>query len=212
MTRGRPPTHSREFLLEKGHALFQRYGYHGTSLSMILDACDVSRGSFYNYFGGKEPFAIEVVEHYQALEMDRWAHEFAQLKGLHAHKIKSMMLKLLEEFDQEHERLGCLLANLAGEMSLASPEFRAAIQRSIARITAMIEQDMVVCQQEGSVRCDLSPTQLATMIWDYWQGALLRMRTEDSLEPLYHAVDMLWEHLLPPLTSLNLEEAPKRTA
>ncbi|MGB2130076.1 MAG: TetR/AcrR family transcriptional regulator [Marinobacterium sp.] len=203
MGRGRPPTHSRESLLERGHTLFQLHGFHGTSLSMILDACEVSRGSFYNYFGGKEAFAIEVVEHYQALELDRWASEFETLQGTHAQKIQTMLKRLINEFDQENERLGCLLANLAGEMSLASPHFRAAIRRSVARVMEMIDADMQICQAEGSVRSDLPSSRLAAMVWDYWQGALLRMRTEDSLEPLYNTVEMLWEHMLPPPTQHN---------
>ncbi len=208
MTRGRPPSHSRETLLEQGHTLFQLYGFHGTSLSMILDACQVSRGSFYNYFGGKEAYAIEVVEHYQALEIDRWDSEFEQLDGRHADKIQTMLHRLLDEFDQEHERIGCLLANLSGEMSLASPAFRAAIHAAISRVLILIEEDMRICQMEGSVRNDLSPNQLASLVWDYWQGALLRMRTEDSLTPLYQAIEMLWQHLLPP-TQPTLITAPK---
>lgn len=207
MSRGRPPSHSRETLLEHGHTLFQQYGFHGTSLSMILEACQVSRGSFYNYFGGKEAYAIEVVEHYQALEIDRWDTEFKLLTGSHASKIQTMLNRLLDDFDQEHERLGCLLANLSGEMSLASPAFRKAIRQAIQRVLILIEEDMVTCQAEGSVRTDLSPRQLAALIWDYWQGALLRMRTEDSLTPLYQAIEMLWQHLLPPAQQITT--APK---
>ncbi len=197
MARGRPPVHSREALLDLGNHLFQRHGYHGTSLSMILDACDVSRGSFYNYFGGKESFAIEVVEHYQALEMDLWREEFSRIQGSHADKLRTMMLRLIEDFSDENERIGCLLANLSGEMALASPEFRHAIRDAIQRVIDAINDDMLICQQEGSVRTDLSASALARLIWDYWQGALLRMKVEDSRQPLYDAVDMLWQQILP---------------
>ncbi|MBV0932053.1 TetR/AcrR family transcriptional regulator [Marinobacterium weihaiense] len=198
MSRGRPPTHSREELLEIGNTLFQLHGYHGTSLSMILDACGVSRGSFYNYFGGKEHFAIEVIEHYHPLEIDRWNSEFAQLEGSHAAKLERMMHKLIEEFSMSHERIGCLLANLSGEMALASQAFRDAIRNAIQRVIHAITEDMRLCQEEGSVRTDLKPEQLAWLLWDYWQGALLRMKTENNREPLYQAVDMLWHRLLPP--------------
>lgn len=197
MARGRPPVHSREALLDLGNYLFQRHGYHGTSLSMILDACDVSRGSFYNYFGGKESFAIEVIEHYQALEMDLWREEFSRIQGSHADKLRTMMLRLIEDFSDESERIGCLLANLSGEMALASPAFRHAIRNAIQRVIDAIRDDMLTCQQEGSVRTDLSASALAHLIWDYWQGALLRMKVEDTRKPLYDAVDMLWQQILP---------------
>ncbi len=198
MSRGRPRTHSRESLLDIGNSLFQLHGYHGTSLSMILEACGVSRGSFYNYFGGKEAYAIEVIEHYQVLEFDRWQDEYAQLEGLHSEKLKLMMERLIEELSMTNERVGCLLANLSGEMALASDDFRAAIRQAINRVLEAISEDMRQCQAEGSVRTDLSAQQLAQLIWDYWQGALLRMKVENSRDPLYQAIEMLWQHLLPP--------------
>lgn len=198
MSRGRPPTHSRESLLAIGNSLFQLHGYHGTSLSMILDACGVSRGSFYNYFGGKEAFAIEVIEHYQVLEMDCWQEEFQRLEGSHADKMQLMMRRLVEEVTMTNERIGGLLANLSGEMALASDPFRTAIRAAIQRVLNDITADLQICQQEGSVRKDLPADALARLVWDYWQGAVLRMKTENSRDPLYQAVDMLWHHLLPP--------------
>lgn len=210
MARGRPPVHSREAVLELGNHLFQRHGYHGTSLSMILDACDVSRGSFYNYFGGKESFAIEVIEHYQALEMDLWSEEFSRITGTHAEKLRTMLLRLVADYSDKKERIGCLLANLAGEMALASPDFRHAIHNAIQRVIDSIGEDMQACQLEGSVRNDLPPQALAHLIWDYWQGALLRMKVEDSREPLYEAISILWQHILPPHTSTNRPEYHSR--
>lgn len=198
MSRGRPPTHSRDSLLEIGNSLFQLHGYHGTSLSMILEACGVSRGSFYNYFGGKEAYAIEVIEHYQVLEMDCWQEEFDRLAGSHADKIQIMMRRLVEEFSLTNERIGGLLANLSGEMALASDSFRNAIRNAISRVLCAITDDIRICQEEGTVRTDLPAKELAQLVWDYWQGAVLRMKTENSREPLYQAVDMLWQHLLPP--------------
>jgi TetR/AcrR family transcriptional repressor of nem operon len=212
MTRGRPPLHSREALLELGNYLFQRHGYHGTSLSMILEVCAVSRGSFYNYFGGKEAFAIEVIEHYQALEMDLWREEFNRAQGTHAEKLRAMMVRLIEDFSDEHERIGCLLANLSRELALASPAFRRAIHNAIQRVIDAIRDDLSICQREGSVRTDLPATTLAHLLWDYWQGALLRMKVEDSRQPLYEAVELLWQQILPPHRCQRAAQTPSEGA
>jgi TetR/AcrR family transcriptional repressor of nem operon len=71
---------------------------------------------------------------------------------------------------------------------------------------------MLICQQEGSVRTDLSASALARLIWDYWQGALLRMKVEDSREPLYAAVELLWERILPAPTPNDRPEHHSREA
>ena len=55
---------NRENLLNHGVALLMQQGYHGTGLQEILDAVQVPKGSFYNYFGSKENFAAEIIGHY----------------------------------------------------------------------------------------------------------------------------------------------------
>ena len=55
---------NKENLLSQGVSLLMQQGYHGTGLKEILDAVQIPKGSFYNYFGSKENFAAEVIEHY----------------------------------------------------------------------------------------------------------------------------------------------------
>lgn len=197
MSKGRPPTHCRETLLRKGIELFNEHGYHGTGLSLILKTCGVSKGSFYNFFNSKEEYAVEVIAYYQALEMDRWNQDFAQLQGSHFEKMRKALELMLEQYDQSHEDIGCLIANLSGEVGNESPGFRQAIQHASQRIIDLIGKDMQLCQQEGSVRSDISAEQLALLIWDCWQGALLRMKVSASLTPLRQTIELLWTHILP---------------
>ncbi|KDE39288.1 Transcriptional regulator, TetR family [Nitrincola lacisaponensis] len=197
MTKGRPPTHSREKLLEKGIELFHQHGYHGTGLTTILQACQVSKGSFYNFFNSKEEYAVEVIEFYQALEIDRWNQEFALLEGNHFVKIRKALDHMVEELDSCRENVGCLIANLSGEIGNASPALRQAISRATSRVLGLMAEDFMICQQEGSVRTDLKPEVLAQLVWDCWQGALLRMKVEDSRAPLRQTLALLWEHILP---------------
>ena len=55
---------NREILLNQGVALLMQQGYHGTGLNEILSAVQIPKGSFYNYFGSKENFTAEIIEHY----------------------------------------------------------------------------------------------------------------------------------------------------
>lgn len=197
MTKGRPLTHSREKLLEKGIELFHQHGYHGTGLTTILDACQVSKGSFYNFFDSKEAYAIAVIEFYQALEIDRWNHEFSLLEGNHFTKLRKALKQMIEELDSCHENVGCLIANLSGEIGNASPELRHAISRATHRVVNLMTEDFLICQQEGSVRNDLPAKILAQMVWDCWQGSLLRMKVENSRTPLHQTLALLWDHMLP---------------
>ncbi len=55
---------NRENLLNQGVSMLMGQGYHGTGLQEILDAVNIPKGSFYNYFGSKENFGAEVIQHY----------------------------------------------------------------------------------------------------------------------------------------------------
>jgi len=44
----------------------------------------------------------------------------------------------------------------------------------------------------------LPAQQLADLIWDCWQGSLLRMKIEKSVEPVNHDLELLFQHILPP--------------
>jgi TetR/AcrR family transcriptional repressor of nem operon len=55
---------TRENLLAQGVTLLMQQGYQGTGLKEILDAAQIPKGSFYNYFGSKENFGAEVIQHY----------------------------------------------------------------------------------------------------------------------------------------------------
>jgi TetR/AcrR family transcriptional repressor of nem operon len=197
MNRGRKPEHCRETILETGMELFDRQGYHGTGLKEILDACQVSKGSFYNFFGSKEEFAVEIIRHFQAQAAERWNLQIEQPPGSYSARLRHKIETEIEHNQAHCFRMGSLLANLSGEIGVASEAFRNAIRDATDHILDALEQDMLLCQQEGSVRTDLSPRLLAELIWNCWQGALLRMQIQDSTEPLRTMVQLLWERILP---------------
>ncbi|MDP1602980.1 MAG: TetR/AcrR family transcriptional regulator, partial [Legionella sp.] len=64
MSKSNKKEFNRESLLNEGVALFMGQGYHGTGLQEILDAVNVPKGSFYNYFDSKEDFGANVIQHY----------------------------------------------------------------------------------------------------------------------------------------------------
>jgi AcrR family transcriptional regulator len=54
----------REEILEAAVRLFRRRGYHGTSVSDVIQASGISRGTFYLYFDGKEALFLDLIERF----------------------------------------------------------------------------------------------------------------------------------------------------
>ena len=175
---------NKESLLAQGVQLLMQQGYHGTGLKEILDAVQIPKGSFYNYFPSKESFAAEVIQHYIAPFI-------AQLnKHLNAPDtdaltaINNYFNELIIELENAEFKGGCLLGNLMGEIGDTSELCQQSLQLAVHRYSDLLATGLKKAQMEGTVRIDKSADDMADLLTNTWQGALLRMKIEQSSEPL----------------------------
>ncbi|MDP3008856.1 MAG: TetR family transcriptional regulator C-terminal domain-containing protein [Methylococcales bacterium] len=174
---------NRENLLNQGVALLMQQGYHGTGLQEILDAVQIPKGSFYNYFGSKENFGAAVIEHYITPYVEQMSRYLAQdpdaLSALQRYFNES-----ITELERTDFKGGCLLGNLIGEIGDSSEVCRVALQTTLNRYRDVLQLGISLAQQQGTIRTDKSACELADLLVNTWQGALLRMKVEQSTAPL----------------------------
>ena len=181
----------REKLLDQGVQMLMAQGYHGTGLKEILDIVKIPKGSFYNYFGSKELFAAEAVTHYiEPFIVLLSKHlQTPNIDGLTA--LKNYYAELIIEVEKSGYKGGCLLGNLMGEIGDTSVVCRRSLTATIERYNLLQESALSRAQQEGVVRLDRSAKSMADMLFSSWQGALLRMKTEQSVQPLQNCCEIL---------------------
>lgn len=174
----------REKLLAEGVNLLMAQGYHGTGLKEILDKVQIPKGSFYNYFGSKEAFGAEVIQHYiQPFINQLTAHlQNPDCSALSA--LQRYFDELIHLTEQGNFKGGCLLGNLMGEIGDTSEVCRLALKTAVEDYRNLLQQALEKAQQQGQIRTDKSAQQMADLLVDCWQGALLRMKIEQSVEPL----------------------------
>ncbi|MBN3561719.1 TetR/AcrR family transcriptional regulator [Aliamphritea spongicola] len=192
MNRPKRNEHNRETILQKGMELFNRRGYHGTGIKEILDACQVPKGSFYNYFESKEQFGVEVLNYHHAQEIAKWRDHFATTEGRRLQQIRVMIDSFVDDYRQDPNLCGCLLTNLMGEVGNLSDSFRKVVQTSSDEVISFMTEDLIIAQSEGDVRTDIPVEAMAKIFWDSWQGALLRTKVGGSTQPLHETVDTLF--------------------
>jgi len=182
---------NRESLLAQGVSLLTQQGYHGTGLKEILDAVQIPKGSFYNYFGSKENFGAEVIQYYIAPFIKQLsAHlQNPDLDALTA--IKRYFDELISELEKADFKGGCLLGNLMGELGDTSEIVRASLQAAVRDYRDLLRCGLARAQQEGSVRTDKPAEELADLLVNTWQGVLLRMKIEKSSLPLRQCCENL---------------------
>lgn len=181
-TTAKHPT--REKLLDQGVALFTEQGYHGAGLQDILSRVGVPKGSFYNYFASKEAFGAASIAHYIE-PFIQLLQSWLQRPELDARAaLDGYFGELIAELERRQFVGGCLLGNLIGEIGDTSPLCRTALTAAVHRYRDTLQAGIARGQDEGLFRTDLSAATMADLLSDAWQGALLRMKIEQSVQPL----------------------------
>jgi TetR/AcrR family transcriptional repressor of nem operon len=188
----------RDKLLNQGVQMLMTQGYHGTGLKEMLDTVQIPKGSFYNYFGSKEEFAAEAITHYIDPFIQRLNSHLQnpQLDGLAA--LKCYFNELIIEVEQAGYKGGCLLGNLMGEMGDNSKICRRSLLIAVERYSNLQQTALIRAQKEGTVRKDRSAKVMADLLTNCWQGALLRMKIEQSVQPLQECCQLLLDDYFKP--------------
>jgi len=168
-------------------------GYHGTGLKQIVDSVNIPKGSFYTYFDSKEVFAAEAIGHYIEPFIQRLDNHLQnpQLDALSA--LKRYYNELIDELAQSNYKGGCLLGNMMGEIGDTSDQCRQALIAAVNRYSGLQQKALSRAQMEGTVRQDRSAESMANLLLNSWQGALLRMKIEQSIQPLYECQQTLFD-------------------
>jgi len=175
---------NRENLLNQGVALLMQQGYHGTGLQEILDAVQIPKGSFYNYFGSKENFGVEVIKHYITPYIQQITSYLEQSNADALSALQRYFNESIAELERTDFKGGCLLGNLIGEIGDSSEICRVALQTTLNSYRDVLQLGLSLAQQQGTIRTDKSARDMADLLVNTWQGALLRMKVEQSTEPL----------------------------
>ncbi len=182
---------NRENLLNQGVILLTQQGYHGTGLKEILDAVQIPKGSFYNYFGSKENFAAETIQYYINPFIEQLTGHLQNPDNDAYTALQLYFNELITELEKTDYKGGCLLGNLMGEISDTSDLCKKSLQLAVHRYRNLLQEALIKAQQEGTVRTDKSAEDMADLLVNMWQGALLRMKIEQSVIPLKQCYDNL---------------------
>ncbi len=182
---------NKENLLSQGVQLLMEQGYHGTGLKEILDAVEIPKGSFYNYFASKENYAAEVIQHYINPFINQLANHLKNPGQDALTALNRYFDELIEELEDAHFKGGCLLGNLMGEIGDTSDICQQSLLLAVNRYHAVLAIGIKKAQGEGSLRTDKSAEDMADLLLNGWQGAMLRMKIEQSSVPLQQCRDDL---------------------
>lgn len=170
----RQPEFDRAEVLDSALDLFWSVGYEASSISKLLDAMELNRGSLYAAFGGKSALYTEVIDHYLALFRQ-------QLYGPTLESVENPKQAIGDFFQQafiepqDPGKLanGCLLLNAISSLNKTEPELANKANDAVKWIRGLILARLVEAQQQGDIAAHKNPAGLA----DYLIALLAGLRT-----------------------------------
>ena len=168
--------HNIEDIIEKGTELFRKKGYNNVGINEILKACDIPKGSFYNFFETKDDFAVKVIDNYgeNSLKMISRAlsdHTISPLK-----RLKDFYQMLIEINEQDGFDSGCLVTNLSMEVGGFNGTLSDATNRSFRKWVNEIAKCVKEGQEKGEIIDQMPAEDLAEYIHTGLSGAFSRMK------------------------------------
>jgi TetR/AcrR family transcriptional repressor of nem operon len=198
---------TREHLLEVGLERIHSTGYAATGVKEILDLAGVPKGSFYHYFPSKEAFAAAVLQLYTAGEMQRGQRILGDKETAPLAKLRRYFEELAVAFgpvwtgqDREHSRdghgLGCLLGNMSLEVANHIPAMQSLLMNSFRVWSGAIAGVLREAMDQDSLPSATDPDALADFLLNGWEGAMVRMKAENSRQPIDNFLHFTFDVLL----------------
>lgn len=191
---------TRQHILDIGYKLIVRKGFSSVGLSLLLQAAEVPKGSFYHYFKSKEQFGEALItdyfEKYQ-LDLDALFND-PTLTG-HQRLMQYWQQWLHVQADGCVDQK-CLVVKLSAEVADLSEAMRVALLKGSAGI---IER-LTTCVQVGITDRSIAlqdPQSTAEMLYHMWLGASLMNKLGHSPAALERAL-VTTKAILTPKTAL----------
>jgi TetR/AcrR family transcriptional repressor of nem operon len=175
---------TRGALISAGLRDMLRGGYDSVGIAGVLSRTGVPKGSFYHYFDSKEAFACAIVEAYD----ERWRAvrqvNFGRVDLLPLERLDAHFRELENDVREQDGLGGCLLGNLSQLMALRSEPLRHAIESAFEAWQADLVGVLQAARHAGELCPAADPDELAAVVIEAYEGALLRAKAQASLAPL----------------------------
>jgi TetR/AcrR family transcriptional repressor of nem operon len=172
--------YNKEQIIMEGIRLMMHTGYHNTGIGDILQASNIPKGSFYNFFSSKEDFTVQAIKLYSKQFVDFLDQIDASGILTPLQKIQTFFDFIAQENKKGEFKYSCILGNLALELAGNSQIFASSIDGEIKAWKNKTEKWVIQAQANSQITSELQPQEINDFIFDTFYGAVIRAKYEKS--------------------------------
>lgn len=152
-----------DVVLGRAMNVFWAKGYEATSISDLVAAMGINKGSLYNTFGSKKALFTRAFLKY---DRERRQVLIARLDRMEdaSDAIRALFDTLIAESEGDPERRGCLLVNTALELPNHAPDVQDVVSAAMDDFERFFERTVRIGQERGQISPTLDPATAATSL------------------------------------------------
>jgi len=171
-------------VLERAMRAFWARGYEGTSMSDLVEAMGINRGSIYSAFDGKHALFMQALRHYDDVHRRKYLDGIAQqYSGKSA--IFAVFESAAECTDSSDGPDGCFLVNSALELSPHDPDVRTLVDACFREMEDFFVARIEQARTDGEIDPDLDARETAQGLL----GLFLGLRVLTRSMPRHATID-----------------------
>jgi len=185
-----------------GELIFER-GYAAVGVAEICTRAGVLKGSFYHFFPSKQALTVAAIDDYWARQRECWAElldddRTPPLDRLRAVFAANVDAQTTDKRDRGVMR-GCLLGNLALELSAHDPVMRVRLDQVFAEQVEMVRATLAAAAAEGTIDSGRATAGTARALLAQLEGMLLFAKVANDPGVL----ETLWPQALRLLSTVD---------
>ncbi|MDQ0906861.1 ScbR family autoregulator-binding transcription factor [Streptomyces canus] len=204
MARQERAIRTRRAIVEAAGAVFDEHGYAASTIAMVLERAEVTKGALYFHFPSKESLAQAVLD------------EQLSLGAVPPHPCKLQeIVDMTFVFGQRLRTNSLLKGSVRLTVDQCAPpgvDHTGPFRQWSEHLLAMLQQ----ARDQGELLPTVQPPDTADLLVGAFAGVQLMSRALHGREDLGHRISVMWAHLLPsiavPGLLIGLDSRPDRGA
>ncbi|MFF1308644.1 ScbR family autoregulator-binding transcription factor [Streptomyces sp. NPDC058307] len=204
MARQERAIRTRKTIVEAAGAVFDEHGYAASTIAMVLERAEVTKGALYFHFPSKESLAQAVLD------------EQLSLGAVPPHPCKVQeIVDMTFVFGQRLRTNSLLKGSVRLTVDQCAPpgvDHTGPFRQWSEHLVAMLQ----AAREQGELLPTVEPRNTADLLVGAFAGVQLMSRALNGREDLGHRISVMWAHLLPsiavPGVLAGLDSRPDRGA
>lgn len=188
-------SNTKDHIIEVASGLINLRGFNNTSVDAVLQASGAKKGSFYYYFKSKEDLGYAIIESHLRRFSDHVLGKAFSGKEDALMELEDFLDIILELHRQRNCSGGCLMGNMAMEMSDIHEGFRRKFQEVFEDWRIRVAGVLQKAKISGQFNDHMDSTRLAQFVVAGVEGGILLSKVKKDIKVLENCFKELKTHI-----------------